>query len=153
MLGRKPKPTAMKILQGNPGKRALNGREPPTSAGVPRCPEHLTPEARAEWRRIAPVLSHMRVLRTGDRAALAAYCQHWARWVEAERKIAEMGGALVIKTPSGCLIQNPYVGIANTAMDAMRKFLSEFGLTPSSRSRIVVDAPPDLDNDDRSYFA
>lgn len=152
MSGCKPKPTALKLLQCNPGKRRLNCNEPQAPTDVPHCPRHLTAEAKAEWRRIAPVLASMRVLRADDRAALAAYCQHWARWVQAEQAIAEMGGALIVKTPSGCPIQNSYVGIANTAMDAMRKFLSEFGLTPSSRSRIVVDRGPDSNQDDQAYF-
>ena len=37
-------------------------------------------------------------------------------------------------------IQNPLVGIANRAMELMHKFLGEFGLTPSSRTRL--QAPP-----------
>lgn len=36
-----------------------------------------------------------------DRAALAAYCQAYGRWVEAERKLAE--APMLLKMPSGCL--------------------------------------------------
>jgi hypothetical protein len=51
---------------------------------LPRCPAHLSDVARKEWRRIATPLYRMGVLSVTDRAALAAYCQAWARWVEAE---------------------------------------------------------------------
>ena len=78
-----------------------------------------------------------------DRAALAAYCQAWARWIEAEEAIREHG--MVVETDKGNLIQSPYVGIANQAMKQMRAFLVEFGMTPSSRSRVSVPDNPEGD--------
>ena len=54
--GRKPKPTALKKLEGNPGKRPLNELEPLPQVTMLRCPNWLEPEARTEWRRLAPVL-------------------------------------------------------------------------------------------------
>lgn len=136
MAGRRPKPTRIKEIEGNPGKRALNRKEPRPEAIIPPCPEHLDLEARAEWARIAPELMRLRILAHVDRAALAAYCQAWSRWVDAETNLKKFGA--VIKTPKGYPIQNPYLGIANTAIELMRKFLTEFGMTPSSRSRIAA---------------
>jgi P27 family predicted phage terminase small subunit len=137
MAGRKPKPTALKELQGNPGKRALNKSEP-QPAGSPKCPPHLDKAAKAEWRRISDELTRLGLLTMVDRAALAAYCASWSRWVSAEESIRKFG--LVIKSPkSGYPVQNPYVGIGNTALDTMRKFLTEFGMTPASRSRLSVE--------------
>ena len=48
MAGRKPKPTALKKLEGNPGKRKLNTKEPIPAKGMPNCPEWLLPEAKKE---------------------------------------------------------------------------------------------------------
>jgi P27 family predicted phage terminase small subunit len=80
------------------------------------------------------------MLTTVDRAALAAYCVNYARWQKAETEIERLGP--VVKSPkSGFPIQNPYVAIANTALDLMRKFLIEFGMTPASRSRLHIDPP------------
>jgi P27 family predicted phage terminase small subunit len=143
MRGRKPKPTALKVLSGNPGKRPLP-TEPELVRAIPRCPRHLDGEARREWRRIAGELYEAGLLTRVDRAALAAYCQAWARWVEAEEKVRELGA--VVKTPTGCLMQNPWLGVANRALDEMRRFLVEFGMTPSSRTRVKVESPnePDL---------
>jgi P27 family predicted phage terminase small subunit len=134
MAGRRPKPTRIKEIEGNPGKRPLNRQEPHPEPEIPACPEHLDDEARAEWGRIAPQLHALGVLARVDRAALAAYCMCWSRWVEAETQLRKFG--TVIKTAKGYPIQNPYLGIANTAVDQMRKFMTEFGMTPSSRSRV-----------------
>jgi P27 family predicted phage terminase small subunit len=71
-----------------------------------------------------------------DKAALAAYCQAWGRWVEAEQQLRKYGP--VIKSPSGFPIQSPYLTIANKAMEQMTRMLVEFGMTPSSRSRVAT---------------
>jgi P27 family predicted phage terminase small subunit len=133
-MGRKPTPTALKILAGNPGKRRLNKKEPQMPEGVPECPEHLDGEARKEWDRLAPMLSDSGVLTQADRGTLATYCQIWARWVDAETKAKEQG--LLVQTPQGAAIQNPYVGIANTAAKLLRGYAAELGLTPSARTKI-----------------
>ena len=51
--GRKPTPTALKVLEGNPGKRKLNDNEPRPEKKAPSCPKWLEPEAKKEWRRLA----------------------------------------------------------------------------------------------------
>jgi phage terminase small subunit len=87
MRGRKPKPTHLKLLEGNPGRRGPNAGEPQPAQRVPTCPSHLCPPAKAEWKRLAAQLTVLRILTDLDRAALAAYCQAYGRWVEAERKL------------------------------------------------------------------
>ena len=136
MAGRRPLPTALKLIQGNPGKRPIN-RDEPKPSGIPTCPRFLKKEARTEWKRIAPRLANIGILTEIDRAALAGYCQAYGRWVEAEKKVLEKGE--VVKSVNGNIMQNPYLIIANKSMDHMRKFLVEFGMTPSSRSRITAD--------------
>ena len=59
MAGRKPKPTAIKKLEGNPGKRKLNTKEPIPAKGMPDCPEWLLPEAKKEWERLADLMNQM----------------------------------------------------------------------------------------------
>ncbi|HFD40867.1 MAG TPA: phage terminase small subunit P27 family [Anaerolineae bacterium] len=136
MKGRKPKPTVLKKLAGNPGKRPLNEGEPqfPRFKRAPSPPEHLSEEAKTEWRRVVRMLMDAGLFTAADRAALALYCEAWGRWVEAQRMVAKSGQ--VITTQSGNLIQNPYLGVANRAWEDLRKILAEFGLTPSSRSRL-----------------
>ena len=87
--GRKPKPTHLKLIEGNPGKRPIRtGPERPVTT-MPEPPDHLNADARTEWDRVAHGLHALRLLDTVDRAALAAYCTAYARWVQAERVITE----------------------------------------------------------------
>ncbi len=143
MRGRKPKPTAIKRLEGNPGKRPLNKNEPqpPVPESVPRAPRHLNHEAKREWRRMIKVLMGLGLYTDVDRAALAMYCQAWGRWVVAERRLAEEGEVLL--TATGYHYQNPWRSEANKAQELMRKLISEFGLSPSARSRLSVPEKPD----------
>lgn len=134
--GRRPKPTAIRRAEGNPGKRAWNHEEPVPPDALPRCPPHLSPVARNEWRRLAGTLHGMGVLTVIDRAALAAYCQAWARWVEAEEKLKET--PVLFKTPSGYIQQSPWLAIANKQLELMGRYMIELGLTPASRSRVTA---------------
>ena len=139
MRGRKPNPTALRRLNGNPGKRGYNHLEPVAPEGLPDCPPHLSELARAEWDRIAQVLYEMGVLTMVDRAALAAYCQAYARWAEAEEKLKET--PVMLKTPSGYVQQSPWLSVANKQMELMGRYMAELGITPASRSRVSVDGP------------
>jgi P27 family predicted phage terminase small subunit len=137
MRGRKPKPSLIKLLDGNPGKRPVNDREPPPLEGVPEPPDWLDAEAQAEWGRVTADLLSMGLLSRADRPALAAYCTAWSRWVEAEAMVKKYGS--IVKSPDkGFPMKSPYLSIADQALETMRKLLVEFGLTPSSRGRIKV---------------
>ncbi len=108
MRGRKPKPTHLKLLEGNPGKRRINPVEPKPEVRVPTCPAHLNPSAKAEWKRLAREMHVLRIISDLDRAALAAYCQAYGRWVEAERKLKET--PMLLKLPSGISSNRSYIG-------------------------------------------
>ena len=82
--GRKPTPTAIKILHGNPGKRPLNKHEPMPEKKAPTCPKWLDDEAKKEWKRLAPQMEQLGILTEADRTAFASYCQAYSRWKEAE---------------------------------------------------------------------
>ena len=137
MRGRKPKPTLLKVLEGNPGRRPLNDREPAAPDGVPECPEWLDDVAKAEWFRVSKVLFDMHLLSVADQAALTAYCVEYSRWVFAEAQVKQFG--MIVKSPEkGFPMKSPYLTVANQAREAMLKLAVEFGFTPSSRSRIRV---------------
>ena len=143
--GRKPTPTAIKELEGNPGKRKLNDREPKPEKKAPSCPKWLEPEAKREWRRLSKKMELMGVLTEVDMADFAGYCQAYARWKEAEEFITQHG--TIVRTPSGYWQQVPQVSIAQTYLKVMNRFAEQFGLTPASRSRIVADIA-NRDNED-----
>jgi len=136
MRGRKPKPTALKLLDGNPGKRQINGAEPKPPASLPSCPPHLSPVAKAEWKRIARSLNQVGLLTQVDRTTMAGYCQCYGRWVEAEEKLAETPA--ILRTPAGYIQQSPWLSISNKQLELMVKYMAELGLTPASRSRLAI---------------
>ena len=136
MRGRKPKPTAVKIMEGNLGKRKIRGDEPKPPGSLPDCPEHLSTEAKAEWHRIAKSLNVIGLLTQVDRATMAAYCQCWGRWVEAEQKLAETPA--ILRTPAGYIQQSPWLSISNKQLELMARYMTELGLTPASRSRLAI---------------
>jgi P27 family predicted phage terminase small subunit len=75
-----------------------------------------------------------------DRTALSILCTSWARHVEAEQRLAD--GELVVKTSNGHDVQSQWLGISNRAAALHAKLCAEFGLTPSSRTRIHTGVPP-----------
>lgn len=137
--GRPPKPTGLKVLEGNPGKRPLNKREPKTSK-IARRPMWLTSEAKKEWARIAPILKNMNILTAADQIALAVYCQAYADYIEAQKIIQENGITYEYTNKAGItnIVARPEVLIAQKNAEIIRKFCIEFGLTPSSRGRIQL---------------
>lgn len=136
--GRKPKPTALKRLEGNPGKRPLNELEPLPPISVLRCPNWLMPEARKEWRRLAPALISMGVLSLADAVPFAAYCTAYARWREAEDEITKHGS--VYKDANGNIRPNPYIAISARQLSEIKSLAAEFGLTPATRTAIIANA-------------
>ncbi len=134
--GPAPKPSALVLLEGNPGKRPINRTEPKPRLKIPACPDHLDEHAKAEWKRLVRVLRHMKLLTEADYMALGNLCQAYSRMVKAERKLSEAG--LLYKTQSGYVQQSPLLSVINTSVETITRLCREFGLTPSSRSRIQL---------------
>ena len=135
--GRKPKPTAIKVLEGNPGKRQLNTKEvKPKANKIPECPDWLEDEAKEEWNRLCKNLFELGILTDLDVTPFASYCQAYARWREAEEFISQHG--TIVKTKTGYWQQVPQVSIAHQNQKIMMQAAAEFGLTPSARSRIIA---------------
>lgn len=140
-MGRNPKPTVLKEVTGNPGKRPLSKGEPQPDRSMPSCPTWLGREAKAEWRRLAGELNRIGLLTRVDRAALSAYCQAWDDFYQATRDIREHG--LCIQTERG-KVRNPASLIRAKAVEQLLQLASHFGLTPVARARIgqFILVPP-----------
>lgn len=134
--GTKPQPSHMKLVRGNPGKRPINENEPQPDMDLPTPPEGLSDHALKQWDIVAPQLHKMGVLSKIDATALEMYCVAYGNWREAQEKIRRYGP--LVKAKSGFLQQSPYMQIANKSFEQMRSMLAEFGMTPSSRTRISV---------------
>ena len=132
------KPVDLKVIEGNRGRRKITQPDYGPES-IPRCPDFLSPEAKTEWKRIVPELRKLGMLSKLDRGALAGYCQNYARWVQAE-EIIEMEG-MTTTTTSGYIMLHPAIGISNKALEKMRRFSTEFGMTPASRTRMPARKP------------
>lgn len=97
---------------------------------IPAPPECLDAEGKAEWQRVIADLITVGTIDRVDHTALTAYCTTYGRWKEAEKQVRE--GGLLVKV-NGTPVANPYLSIANRSMEQLRRFLREFGLSPSSR--------------------
>jgi P27 family predicted phage terminase small subunit len=151
LRGPAAKPTAVKELEGNPGKRPLNEGEPVPPAGDPHCPDHLDDIARQEWNRIVPLLRAMRVLTQADYMTLAMLCQSYSTMAQAQKQMSETG--LLYTTPSGYTQQSPLLSIVHTNAGIVAKLCREFGLTPASRSGIQTAVEPKQERDELAELA
>lgn len=144
--GRKPKPSHLKILDGNTGRRPKKSQEdrsPRPRPTAPEPPKALSAEARAEWGRVVPELDRIGMLTVVDRAALVVYCETWSTYVRAQADVKRRG--VLVTGYRGSRVKNPALQIARDAAQLVRAMCSEFGLTPSSRGRMSV---PEANEDD-----
>lgn len=155
--GPRPVPSHLKLLRGNPSKTAVNKREPQprTDPALPSAPEVLGKYAAEEWHRVVVELRYMKLLASADLRLLAAYCQHYAIWRQAVETFNATGDhfddlhRLVVRNDKGNASANPLLGIISKAAADMLRYASEFGLTPSARSRISV--PPEAKRDESKF--
>ena len=156
--GRKPKPSGLKVIAGTDRADRRNDQEPKFNPEIPTVPAFLSDYAKVEWGRVCDALYQAGILAKTDRAVLAAYCQAFGRWQQAEEALAQMGArdgvtkGLMIKTTNGNAVQNPLVGTANKAMADMARYAAEFGMTPSARSRIKAEGRDDQENAAAKFF-
>lgn len=142
--GRRPKPTALKILEGNRGRRPLNENEPQPRPTAPNCPDWLHPDAKTKWTETIAELEAMGTLASSDQGVIAGYCQSFARWQQYEQAIDVNGPVMTVSFVTGSgeevksLKPSPFVKMAKDSLASMRAFATLLGLDPSSRSRLKV---------------
>ena len=133
-MANRAKPTALKIAQGNPGRRAINKTEPKPTAGAPACPDWLDARAKSAWANIVPELLAVGVLTVADGMALQQLCEAYADWKSACEIIAAEG---ILSTDSqGNSRKHPAAQVKADADKRVRAWLVEFGLTPAARAKL-----------------
>lgn len=137
MKGRRPVPLAVRLLEE--GK--LRNR-PSILEGTPTQPEWLSVAAKEEWNRVAPELAAAGLLTQLDRAALAAYCQTYARYVEVQEALEREGMIIASGRP------HPLCKVASDLLKHLKVYSCELGFTPAARGRIDVPPLQDAESDD-----
>lgn len=145
LRGPKTKPTNLKILEGNPGKRPLNGNEPQPQIGAV-CPPWLSVKAKVHWDYLAPVLVSCGILTKADEVALASYCDALVNYIRASEEIAELSsltiGADLQQDMFGASSKgakvHPIISVQKNYAELVLKFGAKLGLSPSDRTGITV---------------
>ena len=145
--GRPRKPSALKAIEGNKGKRAGNANEPEFDlVSDLEPPWHLDDGAQEVWREVAFMLRKAKVFTVADKVTLELLCNTVA---DVRRIRAERNGEFVIKhhkTGTESLSQQLIAEqmLTKRALD----LLAKFGMDPSSRSKVMVDPQLGLFGDD-----
>lgn len=155
--GRKPLPSHLKLVTGNPGKRAINRNEPKAPAGRPSCPAHASDKARETWGYVVGILEDMGILSLVDALAIEMLCEAYADFVRASADLKAFGSSYyetVNEAGSVMYRAHPALAKKQDADRRIRGWLAEFGLTPSARSRIKLGNDGDKTEDaEKKYFA
>jgi P27 family predicted phage terminase small subunit len=134
VTGRKPKPTAAKRLAGNPGKRPLNQGEPQFLGPKPRKPAGLPYYASVFWDKLAGPLYENGLLTVADVPVFEGLCYTFhfmkeaAKILKSDGQITTDEKGLKRKHPANQLFRDNYKLLMQAA--------AEFGISPSSRSRM-----------------
>jgi phage terminase small subunit len=132
--GRRPQPTALKVLRGNPGKRKLNENEPQPPKGDVVKPT-LSEHASKVWDELAPICLAMKTLTIADVRPLATLCELVATFdANVRLKGTDDFDWRVEKDIAG----------------SMRQYFDLFGLNPIARAKISV---PKADEQPASKWA
>ena len=130
--------------------------EPQVESAVPTAPSFLGREGKREWNRVAKLLDAADIVTKLDRAALAMYCAAWDEYCEADKLVAEQrkltGVGVVLQGQTGGYYINPAVNLRTSAWNKVMKAAVEFGLTPSSRSRVSVPDSRPKEKDGKGRF-
>ncbi|ECF2367701.1 phage terminase small subunit P27 family [Salmonella enterica subsp. enterica serovar Mountpleasant] len=153
MAGRRPKPTRLKVVAGNPGKREINENEPLPAREIPPVPEHLTDWGKVAWGKLTELLDDMEVITIADGLALERLCDVYADILQLRNTIAVEGRTYTVQTDGGFLIKaNPAVAMLADADRRFKSYLVEFGLTPAARSKVNVRGGKEKEEDPLSQF-
>jgi P27 family predicted phage terminase small subunit len=137
--GRKSKPSALRLVQGNPGHRPINEDEPaPTKVFAPPAPRTLSKVEKAKWKKLCKQLSDARVLTELDLDALEIYVRSWHTMMVCLADVKKRGKLILNAT--GGEVWNPSWTEYKHSVSVVRSLQAEFGLTPSSRTGIVATA-------------
>ena len=136
--GRRPKPTAIRILEGT--QKGPAKREPALPPGIPPMPKRLEVDQVAveKWEELAGILTRMGVLTLGDGEALATLCE--VHSAEQSCLLQLRAGGAVMHTDLGGVKPNPAGPLYRSLVSQKAALLSEFGLTPSSRTKLATKA-------------
>jgi P27 family predicted phage terminase small subunit len=138
--GRKPIPAAIKLHEGNAGKRPIQN-EPKPLSGLPVCPEYLDDVGQAVWQEVMKTMGVSGAITMAEGPLLELFCDTFSKYQQAREKVDMLGIALVTQDKDGKPVAkpNPFANQLHKYRDAATKLLCELGMTPVSRARIGLE--------------
>lgn len=140
--GRRPKPTALKLLEGTARADRTNFREPkPVLARMADCPVNLTAEQKLIWDSLAPELIRIGTLTLTDIPAFMRYIDMSLEYNEMCKQIAGKNYFHVVRDRRDrikAVKVMPQIRLRNNALNELLRLESHFGMTPASRSKIIT---------------
>jgi len=151
--GRKPLPTQLKIVRGTLRKDRIRHDEPELPRGMPEMPERLAADAVAveKWNELSKILFDLGVLTIADGEALATLCELHAAEQACLKELREVGPT--IHTDLGGVKPNPAGSLYRSIAALKNSLLSEFGLTPSSRTKVGAAQDSKPKDDLEEFFS
>jgi P27 family predicted phage terminase small subunit len=132
--GRPPKPTKLRKLEGNPGKRPLNEKEP-EPVGVARKPDFVTGAAAEEWDRALAAMPP-RFYTFADVPVLTVYCLAWVQYRNALALVAREGMTSIGST--GQKTAHPALAVAAKQAEIILRASDRLGMSPVARTRLEI---------------
>jgi P27 family predicted phage terminase small subunit len=140
MPGPKPKPTGLKVLEGNRGHQKLPKHEPKPRPITPDPPPYLGAVARRRWDELIPELELSGVITVVDGDVLGCYCAAYQDVCELSADVAEHGKTYEVGT-NGAQSTRPEAVLLQKAKDDLRRFGAELGIGAASRTKVEVKKP------------
>ena len=138
--GRKPIPAAIKIHEGNPGKRPIP-EEPKPAQGLPLPPDTLDDCAKEIWNDVLRTMGGTGAITLAEATILELFSATYSNYKKAESMVEVSGFALKVVGKDGKVTwkPNPFCSEMHRFRDAATKLLIELGMTPVARARIGLE--------------
>ena len=149
--GRKPTPSHLKVVRGTDRADRRNEAEPKPGRSRPSAPNTMSDRGREAWGYVVGILDRMGILTESDAMAVELLCEARSDWLSARDEITAAGGE-TYTTEAGLIKAHPAVAMRNDAARRMQSLLAEFGMSPSSRSKVAAKGEDDKDDPAAKYF-
>lgn len=136
MRGRKPKPTYLAVLDGGASHSRKPNPDEPMPDGDLAAPPADLPGRQLEIWRYAIEHAPPGMLKLIDRSVFACWVAAVDTFERARTHVDRYG--LLIKSPSGAWMQNPYLSIQNKQGALIKQYAAELGFSPTARPRVKV---------------
>ena len=160
MPGR-PKPTPLKLIGGNPGKRPLPENEPKPYPKAPECPADIDKDAKKVWKRLGPKLEKLGLLTETDGDLFSMLCQIRSRlvWIHGELDMVELLDRNANPNQADMdKLQHALIALSTKRIAfllkeerlysaLLRQYATEFGLSPRGRVGLTVGGKEVEDDD------